>query len=168
MDEEDLQPEWHEAEGDRRTPTQLDYDTFMSIFRAGLRAEEEGAGGSLKTPHEVITHIDVRGLAERQGQGYPEGGLARISLPTVERLVCSGGTRLFVHGEGGSRCGPAGRSGSAHAAGSDAAQRRGGRAVGIHVGAEEGDRRLRRGLRLARLHRTRRLVRRAPRQVARP
>src|SRR4051794_34875980 len=30
-DEEDLSPEWHEAEGDRRTPTQVDYDTFMSI-----------------------------------------------------------------------------------------------------------------------------------------
>jgi hypothetical protein len=100
-DEEDLDPEWHEADGDQRTPMQLDYDTFMSILRAGLRAEEEGSGGSLKTPHEVIAHIDAHDLETRQGQGYLDGVLARVSIPTVERTTCSGGVRYFVHGPGG-------------------------------------------------------------------
>ena len=100
-DDEDLNPEWHEAAADGRTPTQVDYDTFMAIFRAGIRAEEDGSGGSLKTPHEVIAHVDARDLEARQGQGYPEGVLARVSIPTVERLTCSGGVRFFVHGPGG-------------------------------------------------------------------
>ena len=100
-DEEDLQPEWHEASADGRTPTQVDYDTFMSVFRAGIRAEEEGSGGSVKTPHEVITHVDAADLAARHGHGHPDGVLARVSMPTVERMTCSGGVRYFVHGPGG-------------------------------------------------------------------
>src|SRR5436305_14988430 len=73
----------------------------MAILRAGLRAEEDGSGGSVKTPHEVITHIDAADLEQRHGQGYPEGVLARLSIPTVERLACSGGVRYLVHGPGG-------------------------------------------------------------------
>jgi hypothetical protein len=100
-DDEDVSPQRHEAAADGRTPTQVDYDTLMAIFTAGIRAEEDGSGGSLRTPHEVIAHVDARDLETRQGSGYPDGVLARISIPTVERLVCSGGVRYFVHGSGG-------------------------------------------------------------------
>ena len=38
-DDEDGLPAWHEAEGDQRTTAQVDFDTFMAYFRAGVRAE---------------------------------------------------------------------------------------------------------------------------------
>jgi hypothetical protein len=98
-DGEDL--EWHEAEGDERSRVQYDYDVFFSIFRAGVRAEEDGSGGSLKTPHEVITVVDAEDLERRRGAGHPDGVLARFSIPTVERLQCSGWNRLLVLGASG-------------------------------------------------------------------
>jgi Domain of unknown function (DUF222) len=94
-------PEWHEAEGEHRTKAQYDFDVLMSTIRAGMRAEEEGSGGSLRTPHEVITVVTAEDLERRQGGGHPMGVLARFSLPTVERLQCSGSSRVLVTRIGG-------------------------------------------------------------------
>jgi hypothetical protein len=94
-------PQWHEAEGDRRTSAQLAFDTFVAYFLAGVRAEDEGTGGSLRTQHEVVTVVSAEDLEQRQGGGHPMGVLARFSLPTVERLQCGGGKRLAITGAGG-------------------------------------------------------------------
>ena len=99
--DEDLQVDWHEASGEERTRTQYDYDAFFAILAAGIRAEQEGIAGSLSTPHEVITVIRAEDLERRQGCGYPDGILARYSIPTVERLRCGGTTRLLVTGGDG-------------------------------------------------------------------
>ncbi|MDH2445284.1 DUF222 domain-containing protein [Amnibacterium sp. CER49] len=93
-DGEDL--EWHEAAQDGRTRAQHDSDALWSAFRAGVRAEQEGTGGSLASPHEVITVITIDELERRQGAGHPDGVLARFSVPTVKRLQCSGASRLLV------------------------------------------------------------------------
>jgi hypothetical protein len=94
-------PTWHEADGDQRTTAQLNFDTLFAFLRAGVRAEAEGTGGSLKNPHEVITVVTAGDLEQRQGGGHPLGTLARFSLPTVERLQCGGTERLSVTGAGG-------------------------------------------------------------------
>ncbi|MDH2444431.1 DUF222 domain-containing protein [Amnibacterium sp. CER49] len=93
-DGEDL--EWHEAAQDGRTRAQHHSDALWSAFRAGVRAEQEGTGGSPASPHEVITVITIDELERRQGAGHPDGVLARFSVPTVERLQCSGTSRLLV------------------------------------------------------------------------
>ncbi|MDH2443712.1 DUF222 domain-containing protein [Amnibacterium sp. CER49] len=93
-DGEDL--EWHEAAQDGRTRAQHDSDALWSAFRAGVRAEQEGTGRSPASPHEVVTVITIDELERRQGAGHPDGVLARFSVPTVERLQCSGTSRLLV------------------------------------------------------------------------
>jgi Domain of unknown function (DUF222) len=94
-------PAWHEADGDERISAQLAFDSFVSYFLAGVRAEAEGAGGSLRTQHEVVTLVTADDLERRQSGGHPMGVLARFSLPTVERLQCGGTRRLQVTGAGG-------------------------------------------------------------------
>jgi hypothetical protein len=60
-------PDWHEAEGDQRTTAQLAFDTFLAYFRAGVRAEAEGSGGSLKSPHEGRHDRHHRGSRAQAG-----------------------------------------------------------------------------------------------------
>lgn len=105
-------PDWHEADGDRRTSAQLAFDTFVAYFLAGVRAEAEDSGGLLRTQHEVVTIVPVEDLERRQGGGHPLGLLARFSLPTVERLQCGGAERLTVVGPVANRCRWATRRGS--------------------------------------------------------
>jgi Domain of unknown function (DUF222) len=93
---EDPLPEWHEAQGEHRTKAQYDFDVLMGAVRAGMRAEADGSGGSLKTPHEVITVVSAEDLERQQGGGHPIGVLARFSLPTVERLQCGGSSRVLI------------------------------------------------------------------------
>jgi hypothetical protein len=101
VDTEDLEPQWLEAEGELRTKAQRDYDTFFSLFAAGVRSEQDGTGASLRTPHEVIVHVTAADAAARRGQGWAEGVTARLSIPTVERIACSGGTRILVSAASG-------------------------------------------------------------------
>ena len=100
-DDGDGLPRWHEADGDQRTTAQMDFDTLLAYLRAGVRAEADGGGASLKNPHEVVTIVTADDLERRQGGGHPLGVLARFSLPTVERLQCGGSERLSVTGAGG-------------------------------------------------------------------
>jgi hypothetical protein len=100
-DPEDGLPQWHEADGDQRTPAQLAFDTLLAFVRAGVRAAAEGAGGSLRSPHEVITVVTADDLERRRGGGHPLGVLARFAIPTVDRLQCNGSARLQVTGADG-------------------------------------------------------------------
>ena len=100
-DDGPLEPAWQEAEGERRTKAQWDFDTWYSTFTAGVRAEQDGSGVSLKTPHEVVVQITAQEAAARRGSGWVEGVGARVSLPVVERLACSGGVRLLVTDDSG-------------------------------------------------------------------
>ncbi|WP_375399608.1 DUF222 domain-containing protein [uncultured Amnibacterium sp.] len=96
------EPCWHEAAEEPRTKPQFDHDIVIGILRAGIRAEQDGSGDSGSTPHEVVVHATVSDLTRHAGSGWAEEVLGRFSIPTIERLTCSGTTRLLVtddHGE---------------------------------------------------------------------
>ena len=95
-DSEGLESQWVESEGERRTRTQVDHDTFFAIFAAGQRADMAGAAGTTKTPHEVIIQVSAHDAAARRGSGWLEGIGARVSIPTIERIACTAGIRLAV------------------------------------------------------------------------
>ena len=85
-----------------RSRVQEDYDVIVAILGAGLQAELEGRGpGTAKTPHEVIVHVTADDLASGRGAGWLAGADLPISVPSVARVACSGGTRLLVTGESG-------------------------------------------------------------------
>lgn len=92
---------WHESDGDKRSKEQVDYDTFFATFTAGIRAEAEGGGGSLRTPWEAHVVASAEDLEKRRGHGWANDVLAPFSIPTVERLQCGGTSRLVVTGEQG-------------------------------------------------------------------
>ena len=48
-----------------------------------------------------MIHVDAADLANREGCGWIDGVLGRISIPSVERLQCAGTTRLVVTGKDG-------------------------------------------------------------------
>jgi hypothetical protein len=48
-----------------------------------------------------VIHVDAADLANREGCGWIDGVLGRISIPSVERLECAGRTRLVVTGKDG-------------------------------------------------------------------
>ncbi|HEY8319857.1 MAG TPA: DUF222 domain-containing protein, partial [Amnibacterium sp.] len=90
--------EWHEVTEDR-TKAQYDHDTLFAIVRAGLGADPDTPS---KAPEpEVVIHVDAADLANREGCGWIDGVLGRISIPSVERLECAGRTRLVVTGKDG-------------------------------------------------------------------
>ncbi|WP_375399437.1 DUF222 domain-containing protein [uncultured Amnibacterium sp.] len=99
-DAEDLESTWRETDGDQRTTTQYDFDTFAAIITAGVQAEHDGTVGT-KAVHEVVVHVTATDLDERSGGGWPEGILTRLPVPTVERIACDGRTRLLITGEQG-------------------------------------------------------------------
>ncbi|MGN6744086.1 MAG: DUF222 domain-containing protein, partial [Amnibacterium sp.] len=92
--------EWREADGDKRTRSQVDHDTVIAILRAGLRADAESASSTTVEP-EVVVHVRAEDLAEGRGCGWADGIAARIPIPTVEKLQCAGSTRIVVTGEDG-------------------------------------------------------------------
>ncbi|HEY0373369.1 MAG TPA: DUF222 domain-containing protein [Amnibacterium sp.] len=90
--------EWHEV-GDDRTKPQFDHDTLFAILRAGLTVDPDSPTHGPEP--EVVIHVDATDLANREGCGWLDGVLGRISIPSVERLQCAGRTRLVVTGEDG-------------------------------------------------------------------
>ena len=101
---EETDPEWREQEGpdggEPRPRVQQDYDTFADLVTIAARAEHEGAVSPAVT-HEVVVTVTAAELEARRGQGFTAGILAGIPIPTIERIACSGGTRLLVTGDGG-------------------------------------------------------------------
>jgi hypothetical protein len=92
--------EWHEAEGDNRSKAQFDHDALVDILKAGLRADADSASSTTADP-EVVVHVKAADLESGHGCGWADGVSGRISIPSVERLQCSGSTRVVVIGEDG-------------------------------------------------------------------
>jgi hypothetical protein len=96
--------EWHEAGSDHRSKAQFDHDTLVDIIRAGLRALNDDAGAATAAPAapaEVLVVVKAADLESGRGCGWAEGVSGRISIPTVQRLQCSGVTRIVVTGDAG-------------------------------------------------------------------
>lgn len=74
-----------------------DYETGISVLRAGANAEHDGPATTAVT-HTTVVTITAAELEARAGQGWAFGVLAGIPLPTVERQTCTGDTRLQVTG----------------------------------------------------------------------
>jgi len=100
-DAEDLEPGWHETDGDRRSRAQFDFDTVMALLKAGMSASEDAKAGPTRPGHEVIVETSLADLEARRGHGTLDGVAGRISIPSVERLTCGGGIRLLVTGDQG-------------------------------------------------------------------
>ncbi|HEV7623803.1 MAG TPA: DUF222 domain-containing protein [Amnibacterium sp.] len=92
--------EWHEAAADERSKAQFDHDTIIDLLKAGLRADADSASSTTAEP-EVVVHVNAADLESRRGCGWADGASGRISVPTVQRLQCSGSTRLVVTGVDG-------------------------------------------------------------------
>ena len=91
-----MEAEGVEAEGEQRTRRQADFDTLFGLITAGIRAETDGSHETIKTPHEVVIQVTAAEAAARRGSGWVEGITARVSIPTIERVACSGSVRLLV------------------------------------------------------------------------
>ena len=91
---------WREADGEHRTTGQVDFDTLAAILTAGIHAEHDGIVPT-RAIHEVVVHIPAADLIDRTGGGWAEGILTRLPIPSVEKIACTGGTRLLVTGEHG-------------------------------------------------------------------
>jgi hypothetical protein len=98
---EDLEPAWHETDGDRRSKAQFDFDTVIALLKAGMSASEDAKAGPTRPGHEVIVETSLADLEARRGHGALDGVAGRLSIPSVERLACSGGIRLLVAGDQG-------------------------------------------------------------------
>lgn len=96
-------PEWHEVDGERRTVRQIDFDTFSSLFTAGVRASaaEDGSAATVKAVPEVIVTTTLTDLESRIGTGVVTATGARVSVASVQRLTCGGDVRLLVDGKPG-------------------------------------------------------------------
>ena len=75
---------------DPRTTEQLASDVFTDLLRAGADADSSHLLGSGAPSVRVVVRASA--LAVRSGHGRLEGQADPISIETVERLACSGGT----------------------------------------------------------------------------
>lgn len=78
------------ATADNRTPEQYASDMLAELLRQGLSADTSGMLGD--TPAAVRVIVAARTLEQRSGRGWLEGQHDPISIDTVERLACTGGT----------------------------------------------------------------------------
>lgn len=83
-----------------RSRQQSDYDVVRGILTAGLGRERAGVDG-VRTLHETVVHVTLVDLHRRTGAGWVDGTDCPIGLPSVERSVCTGTTRLLVTGDAG-------------------------------------------------------------------
>ena len=85
---------------DSRTTEQLASDVFVDLLRAGSDADSSQLLGSGAPAVRVI--VTATALADGVGHGRLEGHADPVSIETVERLACSGGTiavRFDEHGQ---------------------------------------------------------------------
>ncbi|RZS55062.1 uncharacterized protein DUF222 [Microcella putealis] len=75
---------------DGRTPEQYASDMFAELLRQGLSADTSGVLGD--APGSVRVIVAAKTLTARSGRGWLEGQPDPISIDTVERLACTGGT----------------------------------------------------------------------------
>lgn len=87
---------------DPRTTEQLASDVFANLLRAGADADSSSLLGSgAPVVHLLVTQRDAgRGSGanstERAGVGFIEGQTAAVSIATIERAACSGGTQQAI------------------------------------------------------------------------
>jgi Domain of unknown function (DUF222)/HNH endonuclease len=84
---------------DPRTVDQLASDVFVDLLRAGADADSSQILGSgAPVVRYIVTRKDLDAGAaadstELAGVGYIEGQTAPVSIGTIERAICSGGTQ---------------------------------------------------------------------------
>ena len=78
------------ATADDRTAEQYASDMFAELLRQGLSADTSGMLGD--APASVRVIVAARTLEQRSGRGWLEGQHDPISIDTVGRLACTGGT----------------------------------------------------------------------------
>lgn len=83
-----------------RSRQQWDYDIVRGILSAGLGRQRAGVDG-VQTLHETVVHVSLHDLQRRTGAGWVEGIGFPIGVPSVERALCTGTTRLLVTGDAG-------------------------------------------------------------------
>ena len=97
-----LGAEWRELDGEHRTATQLDFDTFWGLLLAGIRASaaETTSSSVIRSVPEVIVTTTSADLADSQhGSGWI--GDTRVPLATVERISCGADVRVQTEGGAG-------------------------------------------------------------------
>ncbi|QEO09940.1 HNH endonuclease signature motif containing protein [Protaetiibacter larvae] len=85
---------------DPRSREQRDFDVFMGLITAGVRAERDGVG-SLHAPAVVTVTITAEELASGHGHGWFDDVAEPVSALTADALACDGGVRRAVLGAGG-------------------------------------------------------------------
>jgi hypothetical protein len=77
-------------EADPRTTEQLAFDAFMQLLRMGSAVDDGTILGSKAAA--VRVHVRVADLQTGEGAGDAEGQSVSLSIGTVQRLICEGGT----------------------------------------------------------------------------
>jgi hypothetical protein len=75
---------------DPRTTEQLASDVFTDLLRAGANADSSQLLGTGAPSVRVV--VPVSAVAGRSGHGHIDGQHDPVSIETVERLACAGGT----------------------------------------------------------------------------
>jgi len=97
--DEQAQAEADAVRADSRTTEQYASDAFVQLLRQGVDADSSRLLGG--TPPAVRVLVTARSLSRRSGHGRIEGEHDPISIQTVERMVCAGGTVPVVFDEAG-------------------------------------------------------------------
>jgi hypothetical protein len=79
---------------DPRTIQQLASDTLLGLLQAGANADSSQLLGTGAAAIRVL--VTQKTVKAREGYGRIEGTAAPVSLETVERLTCGGGTRAVT------------------------------------------------------------------------
>jgi hypothetical protein len=79
---------------DPRTTEQLAFDAFMVLFGFAAAVDDGRVFGS-RGP-QVRVHVRAEDADRRVGSGWIEGQTTRVSIPTIERIVCTVGAVPIV------------------------------------------------------------------------
>jgi hypothetical protein len=89
-----------EVTTDTRTREQKQFDIFVGVFLAGVRATHSD-DASVRTTGSVTAVVTLRELADGVGIGWLDGVLEPIPASVVREMVCDAGLRLTVLGDAG-------------------------------------------------------------------
>jgi hypothetical protein len=87
------------AEPDPRTTDQLRLDSFVEMVRLAIGADSSTLFGDRQPAVRVL--VAARDLARHAGSAQLEGQAAPVSIATVERHICSSGSRTVVFDDDG-------------------------------------------------------------------
>ncbi len=89
-----------EIVSDRRTRAHKQFDIFVGVFLAGIRASHD-AKASLKTTGSVTAVVTLREMADGVGVGWLDGVVVPVPASVVREMVCDAGLRIMVLGDAG-------------------------------------------------------------------